>query len=175
MSWTDGVDRAAGYIVPASIWNGLLGATGSLMYLKTKYMWYPASCAFYNGAYTFLSAEGGLTNAANDYVICYFRIPDDFVSLSEAKLAVIAGTTDAAEDWNIYAQYAKTGETLTTHTANNTATTYNGTADKYLDVDVSGILTSLSAGDTGWVKILVGTAADIFACKGLYIEYLSGT
>lgn len=35
MAWNDGVDRATGYLVTASNWNDLLGATGSLMFLKT--------------------------------------------------------------------------------------------------------------------------------------------
>ena len=33
MGWTPGVDRAAGYIVPAALWNTELGATGSLEFV----------------------------------------------------------------------------------------------------------------------------------------------
>jgi hypothetical protein len=34
MAWSDGIDRAANYIVTAVNWNALLGAAGSLMQLK---------------------------------------------------------------------------------------------------------------------------------------------
>lgn len=35
MAWTDGIDRAVNFIVTATIWNSLFGATGSLMQLKS--------------------------------------------------------------------------------------------------------------------------------------------
>ena len=31
MAWTDGVDRADGYVVGSTLWNQMVGATGSLM------------------------------------------------------------------------------------------------------------------------------------------------
>ena len=34
MAWTDGVDRATGYLVSSTDWNNLLGANGSLMVVK---------------------------------------------------------------------------------------------------------------------------------------------
>lgn len=35
MAWTDGVDRAVGFLITATHWNQLLGAAGSLMQLKS--------------------------------------------------------------------------------------------------------------------------------------------
>jgi len=34
MAWTDGVDRATGYLVTAANWNEQLGATGNVMIVK---------------------------------------------------------------------------------------------------------------------------------------------
>lgn len=34
MAWNDGVDRATGYLVTSANWNDLLGANGSLMFVK---------------------------------------------------------------------------------------------------------------------------------------------
>lgn len=34
MAWTDGVDRATGYLITSTDWNNLLGANGSLMLVK---------------------------------------------------------------------------------------------------------------------------------------------
>lgn len=34
MAWTDGVDRATGYLVTASDWNAQLGASGNVMIVK---------------------------------------------------------------------------------------------------------------------------------------------
>ena len=34
MAWNDGVDRATNYIITATNWNDLIGASGSLMQLK---------------------------------------------------------------------------------------------------------------------------------------------
>lgn len=35
MAWTDGTSRATGYLITAANWNDLLGASGSLMQLKS--------------------------------------------------------------------------------------------------------------------------------------------
>ena len=150
-------------------------AVADIVLEKVKKMWFPCSASLYNGLTVFNSAliEGWAAIALNDWVSCSFRIPDDFVSLVEAKLVTYPTTTDAALNWDISSQYAGNGQALTTHTESNTATTYNGTTDQRLDVDVSGILTGIAAGDAGWVKILLATAEDDFACRGLYIEYNS--
>ena len=104
-----------------------------------------------------------MTNYGN-YPVCHlgfanysaymsFYTPDDFHSITEAKVVVIPRNTYAGADWDIWSHYGAAGESYLTHFANDTTTTYNVTSNQIFEVDISGILTSLAAGDYVGIKL----------------------
>jgi len=81
-TWTDGVDRAAGYIVPAAVWNSQLGATGSLMYLKDKIITYQRDTVTSDQTITnstswtdITGLSISLTPTADDFILLFFQLP----------------------------------------------------------------------------------------------------
>ena len=179
MAWTDGVDRAVGYIVPAAVWNDMLGITGSLMYLKTRQLVVPITLWYDDtaGNTITLSALGAYPRAVldtDDYACMYFDCPDQFASIVEAKAVCIGVATDAATNIDIYADFAATGEIYTTHQTSDVASTYAVTINKFFEIDLATILAAMSAGDHVGIKVLNKDANNVIA-TGMFLRYLIGT
>jgi len=110
--------------------------------------------------------------ASGDYTLVNFRVPSDFISLLEAALLVYATATQAAANWDIYANYCQpSGEAYNVHSESDTSTTYNVTSGETFAVDISGILSSLSADDEIGVKILESSVGHDLDVIGGYIKY----
>jgi hypothetical protein len=104
-----------------------------------------------------------------------FRIPDHFDSLVEAKIVVRPTATQANANWDIESWYGGAGEAYNAHSESDTATTYNVTDDQLYEVDISGILTGLAAGDAGVIKITCKTDPGHEAqVIGMFIKYNVG-
>lgn len=107
----------------------------------------------------------------NHYAVCDFHIPEDFASIVAAVLIVMPTSTQAAANWDIKAYYSADGEAAGTHTEEDAASTYNVTNLDLFEVDVSGILSNLAAGDRGGMSLSQGNAAHNVAVIGMRLKY----
>lgn len=169
--WTAPRTWVVGELVTAAIMNTHVRDN----LLARQYLWVPVTAAYSDGAWASLKAYGnhaiGDLNAANDRALCEFRCPPDFAAITSAVIVVISRVTDAAANWDIYAYMAAAGQAYNTHTASDLATTYNVVADRIEEVDVSGILAAMAAGDYVGVQLLLGDAADDCDVLGFWMVY----
>ncbi|KKK51010.1 hypothetical protein LCGC14_3119300, partial [marine sediment metagenome] len=100
-----------------------------------------------------------------------FYIPSDFSSITEAVIIVIPKFTQASNNWDIQCYYASAGQASNTHVENDTAATYNTVANQLFEVDISGILTSLVAGDYASAKITLSDSGHDLNVIGVRFKY----
>ena len=98
-------------------------------------------------------------SGANHWCAASFYVPEDFTAIDEAVLLVLVADTQASANWDIYSWYATVGEDKNNHSESDVATTYNVTQDQLYEVDISGILSALAAGDFVGVEIINATGA----------------
>ena len=177
MAFVAGVNRATGYLVPADVWNNYMGVDGSIDVLHQSLtdLWVPVTLAKIGGTYTALTALGNFAVAAladaNDVGIMNFRVPSNFSAITTASIVVVSAVTDAAANWDIYATFAASGQAYTTHTTNDTATTYNVTQNQIYLVNCAGILAALAANDYCGIQLLLGDSADDVYVVGFYMNW----
>lgn len=86
-----------------------------------------------------------------------FAIPPDFLSLISLKLSgyPTAGAAGAAKDIDLFSDYNGVGELFNTHSESDTTTTYDftGQTDRLVQIDLSGVFTSLSAQDRCGIQV----------------------
>tara|TARA_Y100000310_G_scaffold84594_1_gene81490 strand:- start:5135 stop:5569 length:435 start_codon:yes stop_codon:yes gene_type:complete len=100
-----------------------------------------------------------------------FQVPTDFTSIVAAELIVIPAETEAANNWDIYSDYAGTGESAITHSENDTATTYNSVDNQIFAIDLSGILSALAANDFVGIKFVMQDNAHDAKVLGVRFRY----
>ena len=113
---------------------------------------------------------GVLTDASPESGTMTGFVPDDFNSLIEAVVLIIPGATDTAWDADIFTRAAAVGENRTIHNTFDTASTYNITLDILFEIDVSGLLTFLTAGDYLTVSVENRETTSVLII-GLRIKY----
>jgi len=102
-----------------------------------------------------------------------FEIPLDFNSFVISPRFVLStrGTVTNG-DIDFSSTYAGNGEATNTHTESDTTSTYNfASADTFYTIDLSGILSSVSAGDRigiFWDNNGIGTYADVYGIEYTY-------
>ena len=84
------------------------------------------------------------TNGLFDFTFC---IPSDFSSLVELVFVVIPIGTVATVNIDLASEYGGAGEAFNTHAETDTTSTYSFTADLMTEIDISGVFSSLAAGD----------------------------
>ncbi len=176
--FTAGATRATGYLVPASVWNAYLGGNGSIDFLGIKELWVPVTAWENNAGPQALDVSDNVAKAVLSAVdmsaIMCFRCPYDFASIVEAKVVVWPTATQASANYDIMTTYAKLTETWNTHAVNDTASTYNVTANKIFEVNVATPLASMSAGDIVNMIIVQGSAGHNVNVFGFYLKYQVG-
>lgn len=100
-----------------------------------------------------------------------FKIPHDFTSIVSAEIWLFSDANDAAWDVDISSVYAAVGEGYTTHTETDTATTYNFTSLEIEVIDISGILTNISADDVVGIELENNDAAGDLYVLGIRFRY----
>ena len=110
-------------------------------------------------------------NAVGEAAYISFFVPNDFSSITSAVIAVIPMATVANADWTIEAIYAANGEATNTHSAVDVSTTYNVTNNQIYEVDISGILLSLAAGDYVGVMLRQTTTGHNVNVLGVRFKY----
>lgn len=106
----------------------------------------------------------------NEYYRKDFVVPSDFNVLTEAVFVVIPKVTQAVADWDIASDYAAIGEAYNTHSEADAATTYNVTLNQLFEVDISGILSSIVAGDNVGISITLANAAHDVDILGIRLK-----
>jgi len=106
-----------------------------------------------------------------------FGVPCDFASLVSLVIIgkVSAAAAGSAKGIDLYSSYASVGEASNTHEESDIATTYDlsSKSGKFIDIDLSGVFTSLSAEDICGIQVdhnSIGGAIDYMLIR---LEYIS--
>lgn len=102
-----------------------------------------------------------------------FIIPDDFTALTSAELIGIPdGFANATANIDLDSSYAAVGEDFETHQESDVSSTYNiPVSDQVFALDISSVLSSLSAGDCVGMTIdhnTIGGSVGYIAIKLVY-------
>ncbi len=100
-----------------------------------------------------VALPGAYINAAGKRAWIAFHIPHDFNSITEA-VVILNPLTTATHRFDIISDYAAVGEAYNTHSGSDLNHDFSMTALQFYEIDVSGILSSLSADDYGGIKLL---------------------
>lgn len=90
---------------------------------------------------------------ANSEGYISFPVPSGFGELISADLICISTDTISDVDIDIDSAFGAVGEDKGTHTESDTASVYSFTADEISKIDISGILSGITAGDFGGIHI----------------------
>ena len=109
--------------------------------------------------------------ANGDYGLVNFYVPHDFTTITEAVAVLIPKDTNATANIDINSIYAANGEAYNTHSEAEAAATYAITTNQIYDLDISGILSALAAGDYVGIRVLSGAADSEFYLVGIRFKY----
>ncbi len=138
----------------------------------TKEFFVPVTIAGNGGSMTGLfNRSVAILNGADERAYIDFFAPADFSSITSAVVVVYPTATQGAADWDTYSDYAAIGEAHNIHSESNTASTYNVTDDQFFEVDISGILSSLAAGDYVGIRLRQGTVGHDVNIIGIRFKY----
>jgi hypothetical protein len=105
-----------------------------------------------------------------------FQVPDNFASLSSLKLVGIVSSAAAQVNRNIdlYSSYGAAGESITAHQESDVTTLYDlsASADKFYELDISAVFTSLAAGDYCGIQVDHMTLGGSVDYIGIAIQYV---
>jgi len=110
-------------------------------------------------------------NAAGMFCQMVFIVPHDYSSITDAVMLVIPRATQSTANWDIMTSYAANGEAHTTHVTENSSSTYNVTNLQLFEIDISGILGSIAAGDYVGIRYSQGTAGHNADVVGVRFKY----
>ncbi len=94
----------------------------------------------------------GYINATGEAAWMVFHISHDFSSITEAVVLIMPLTT-ATHRFDISSNYAANSEAYNTHSESDLNHDFSLTANQFYEVDVSGVLSSPSAGDYGGIML----------------------
>ncbi len=100
--------------------------------------------------------QGYLVDDLNDEVFVEFTVPDDFTSLTSLYLEVLGRASDNLNDWNYDTDYGGNGENYNTHSETEATVTGSVVFNKIELHDISGVFSSLSAGDKCAFRLYIG-------------------
>ena len=99
-------------------------------------------------------------------------IPYDFASVDEIVILVKPTTTNASQNWDVYSDYGGIGENHSASSEADTGTSHAGTADQYKEVDLSGVVGSIAAGDMLFIRIKLADAGHDVWVVGIRLKYI---
>ncbi|GAH06874.1 unnamed protein product, partial [marine sediment metagenome] len=117
----------------------------------TKEFFVPPTSGTKPGAFGYMA--GYLVNATADYAYHCFYVPHDFSSITEVVL-VVGAVDSRTHRLNFYSSYCAEGEVWNQHAETSFDVDTPINADIICEIDISGILSSLVAGDYVGVKAL---------------------
>ncbi|KKM93248.1 hypothetical protein LCGC14_1210210 [marine sediment metagenome] len=107
------------------------------------------------------------TNGQHTYMA--FCVPQDFSSITEAVVVILSNTNETDADIDIFSDYAANDEAYNTHSESDTASVYQLTGNRWFEVDISGILSSLATGD--YVGIMCDMGSDFGTLRVLGVRF----
>lgn len=113
-----------------------------------------ADCTDYVDSFARINA------ASEDAEFKKFIIPHDFTALVEAVVDWFSGAT-ATMRFDILGQYGGIGEGPYTHNESDNDVDVVCVINKYNEIDISGVLTSLTAGDIVFIKVTADATVNI--------------
>ena len=171
---------AAGLLVDQSATNtdiaavsGVVTIDGSIPGAPTQEIFIPVTLAS-NGAamiQTGAYGPGCQTDADNERCHVYFFVPADFSSVTSVVMVVIPDATKSDAWWKISTEYGAIGQAPDAHAGGDASTTYNVVHDVLFEVDLSGTLGSMAAGDYVGVMMLQNTADELGTFLGVRLKY----
>lgn len=168
--------RSTGDLITAAIWNQ--DVKDNVIAVKAiadgaSQIWVPVTQSGVGDLVNKGDFPGGDGITGADESRMSFRCPDNFSSITTAVIMVIPEDTQANANWDIKSDYGAVGQGFTTHSESDAASTYNVTSDQIFEVDVSGILTALAAGDyVGLAISNQGGATHQVTFIGFYMKYV---
>jgi hypothetical protein len=158
-SWTNFVTLTANNTPTCALSGDVTGVTQSAADNSTKL----ATTAYVDNAAIPLSVFYGVDSSANlgDYRVraigttgsyrFTFNIPNDFTSLTKLVMIIspTSGAAGSGKDIDLSSNYGSVGEAQNEHSESDTTTTYDftGDADKFVELDISIVFSSIAAGD----------------------------
>lgn len=109
--------------------------------------------------------------ASNGSANITFRVPFDFVSLISLEIIGKADGDAVAVSIDLSSDYGAVGQSTTTHSETDTTTTYNFTSGIQTATDISGVFSSLAAGDSCglfWDNKSIGVALALLQTRIVY-------
>lgn len=102
-----------------------------------------------------------------------FAVPEDFVSLVELHLFFTPNNTFSAGEIDLLSGYGGIGENILTHSESQSLTGLSATVSEWNELDVSGVFSSLTAGDNCGLNVnhIIGIGGAINYI-GVHLEYL---
>ena len=97
---------------------------------------------------------------AGELAFMAFFVPTDFTSITDAVIVLRPIGSAGAAGYDINSDFGAVGESTTANSGSDTTTTYNVTAGIIFELDISGILTGLAAGDYVGIKFTGDGASD---------------
>jgi len=106
------------------------------------------SVAYTDGAYgSWDPGQAFASIAQNKYATFNFYVPHDFTTITEAVIVAHRGITAENLDIDLDATYGAAGEDKHNHNETDAASVYTLVGGKLTEIDVSGVLTGIAAGD----------------------------
>jgi len=134
----------------------------------TKEIFYFADLASNDGAYR---VRNILTNGSFRFD---FKVPHDFTSL--VTLALVGwpepGAAGAGKDIDLTSEYGSVGELRNNHSESDVGSTYNlGATDVIFELDISGVFSSLAAGDYAGLLVSHNSIGGTVHYLGIRLRY----
>lgn len=105
-----------------------------------------------------------------------FQMPSDFLSITRLVLIASpsAGAAGSGKDIDLFSDYATIGELFNAHSESDTTTTYDftGDTDKLIEMDISGVFSSVTALDMCGVFVDHNAIGGTLRYFGIQLDYL---
>ena len=117
----------------------------------------------------------GRLDATAEVTLIVFHVPTGFTAITKAVIVATPQATQASADYDYSLEYGGANQAYNTHTGSDTATTYNATSGTVLEIDISGQLGSLAAGDYVAVEVKIGTVGHDLDVHGVLFQWTAST
>jgi len=138
----------------------------------TQEFFYPVT--FVSGGATMIQTAnfgpGAQANSDNDRGHVAFIVPADFSSIDELVFIVNPDVTNSVSWWKTSVGYGSPGQAPNAHTSSSSAT-YNVTEDVLFEVDISGVFSSIVAGDQCGIQLYMNGAGGDVTFLGVRFKY----
>lgn len=110
-----------------------------------------------------------VANSSGEDCMIMFFVPADFSSITDAVVILATANSSATADIDVAVDFAANGEAHTTNSGSDTSSSYDVTTNQMFEMDISGTLTGLAAGD--YVGVFVTYGDSIIQVMGIRFKY----